>query len=301
MLATGIDLGGTKIETQVYDAEWQLVNSRRVATPRSYPELIDALAAEAAWAKDLAGHAMPVGLAAPGILQSDGTLLAANLCASGHPLPDDISEAVGHPVTFMNDGRAQALSEAIFGAGKGNRTVAALIMGTGVGVGVTVDDLVHIGPNGLAGEFGHVTASAHLIEQHRLPIFACGCGRQGCVETYLSGPGLQRLAQHFAGETLESEAIVARRSGDMAGVWHVWCELTADLMRTIALTLDPDVIVLGGGLSRVDGVVDDISSALEDVLIGACKMPRVALALGGDASGGRGAAHAACRASGGAV
>jgi len=294
MTAVGIDLGGTKIETQVFDANWNVVARQRQQTPDDYAGLVDAMAAQIAWAEAEAGGAVPVGIGAAGLVNPvDGTALTANLPATGRPFPANIELATDRAVTYVNDCRALALSEAVFGQGKGHRTVLALILGTGVGGGICVDGRILEGPTLTGGEFGHASAPAHLVADYDLPILQCGCGRRGCIETYIAGPGLVRLAKHFTGEDLSTPEIAAERTGRTEQAWQAWCALTADLLHSLTLTVDPDVIVLGGGLTQIAGVADDLQAAAKAAQLSGFGIPPLVLAEGGDTSGARGAAYAA--------
>lgn len=295
MTAVGIDLGGTKIETQVFGDDWQVIARNRVATPRDYDGLVAAVAGQIAWADQQTGAPAPVGIGAAGLVNPvTGLALTANLVASGKPFPADIAKAAGRTVTYVNDCRALALSEAVFGAGKGHRTVMSLIMGTGIGGGIAVDGAILQGPTRTGGEFGHTAAPAHLVAKYDLPVVQCGCGRMGCCETYIAGPGLGRIARTLTGRDLTSQEIAAARHTEFAPVWQAWCELVADLLRTLILTVDPDIVVLGGGLSQIDKVVDDLTVATQTAQIGDFSIPPIVLAQGGDTSGARGAALAAC-------
>lgn len=294
MTAVGIDLGGTKIETQVFDDAWSVVARRRHETPKDYPDLVRVMAEQIAWAEEQAKASVPVGIGAAGLVNPvTGLALTANLAATGHPFPADIAKAAGRNITYVNDCRALALSEAMFGQGKGHRTVMSLILGTGVGGGICVDGRILQGPTMTGGEFGHTSAPAHLVSKHGLPVIQCGCGRMGCIETYIAGPGLSRLARHVAGQDLTPPQIAAERDGSLAEVWQIWCALTADLLHTLTMAADPDIIVLGGGLTRIDGLADDLSLAMADAQLSGFATPPLALAQGGDASGARGAAYAA--------
>lgn len=296
MIAAGIDLGGTKIEAQVFDADWRPIAVERIATPDTYPDLLARTADLVRWAR--AGRAdLPVGIGAAGrVNPATGHVFAANLAAMGHPFPTDIADATGMPITYLNDSAAFALSEAHFGAGRQARTVLTVIMGTGIGGGVVQDGAMLGGATGLGGEFGHMSAPAHLIAAHDLPIFDCGCGRRGCMETYLAGPGMARLAHHMTGAQVTPRDIAAHRAGDFAAVWSVWLALAGDLLHRLILTADPDVIVLGGGLSRIDGVTQALSQALARAQFGPFGVPPIRLAQAGDTSGARGAAYAAFQA-----
>lgn len=294
MSAIGIDLGGTKIETQIFDDRWAVVARQRDDTPQEYDALVKVVTTQIKWGLAQTGAGTAVGIGAAGLVNpTDGLALTANLVATGHPFPADIAHAAGCDITYVNDCRALALSEAVFGQGKGYRTVMALILGTGVGGGISVDQRILQGPTLTGGEFGHTSAPAHLVVQHDLPTWRCGCGRMGCIETYVAGPGLVRLAKDMTGHDLTTHQIAAARDGALASVWRVWCDLTADLLHTLTLTADPDLIVLGGGLSQIDGIVDDLTAAAKAAQLPSFTTAPLVLAEGGDTSGGRGAAYAA--------
>lgn len=299
MIAAGIDLGGTKIEAQLFDAQWGQTGRRRIETPRDYPALVAALADQIRWTEDQAGRAVPVGIAAAGLINSDtGLALTANLPASGHPFPADINAASGRTVTYLNDCRALALSEATFGAAKGANPALGLILGTGLAGGVVLDGHLMPAHAFVGGEFGHFPLAAGPVQKHGLPILECGCGRKGCTETLLSGPGLSRIAAHVTGRSLTPEQILAARPTDagMAQVWAIWLELATELLVTLCFTIDPQVVVLGGGLSKAPGLTDDLSAALRRAMLTGFRIPDIRLAQGGDASGARGAAYAAWQA-----
>ena len=297
MNAIGIDLGGTKMEAQVFDDAWSVAVRRRRDTPKDYADLVTELADLIRWADAHTSGTVPVGIGAAGLVNpKTGLALTANLVATGQLFPADIACTIGRPVTYMNDCRALALSEAIFGQGKGRRTVMALILGTGVGGGIAVDGAILQGPTHTGGEFGHTSAPAHLVAKHDLPIWRCGCGRMGCIETYIAGPGLVRLAKHILGTDLTTVEIAARRNIDTGPVWQVWCDFSADLLHSLTLTADPDLIVLGGGLTHIDRLVEDLSAAARRAQIGDFAVPEIVLAQGGETSGARGAAYAAWQA-----
>lgn len=294
MIAAGIDLGGTKAEMQIFNADWAPIASRRDATPDDYSALVAMLTTQIAWAQAQAGSDLPIGIGAAGLVNpATGLVLAANLCASGYPLPADIAKAACTHITYINDCKALALSEAVFGAGCGQRTVLSITLGTGIGGAIAVDGALLLGPTQMGGEVGHTAAPAHLVLEHRLPLVLCGCGRVGCAETLIAGPGLTRLAVALTGQSLTAPDIAARRHFDMQPVWSVWCDLVADLLRNLTLTIDPDIIVLGGGLSQIAGVADDLSDALTRAQLADFATPPIVIATGGETSGARGAAYAA--------
>jgi len=301
MTAIGLDIGGTKIELQAFDDDFALILRARIATPADYDGLIDAIAGLVRDAEAQCG-AVPVGLSAAGLInRATGLALTANLAATGKPFPADVAARVGHGVTFVNDCRAMALSEAHLGRGRGAARVLGLVLGTGVGAGFVRDGQIDEGAHGLAGELGHIALPAALVAAHGLPVLRCKCGRTGCYETLLSGPGLARLAHHVTGRTATAPDVVRLRATDaaMAAVWRIWAKMLAELLIAAIYTLDPEVVVLGGGLSQAPGLCDDLARALAAAQMPGMALPRIALAEGGDATGARGAALAAVLATNG--
>ena len=295
MIAAGIDLGGTKSELQLFDESWNRVHWSRERTPTEYFALVQMVVDQIQCVRTIAGTEIPIGIGAAGLVDANGALTAANLVASGQSFPEEVVRHAGRPVSFVNDGRAFALSEAVFGAGRNHHVVAALVLGTGVGGGVTIGGKLRHGPVGAGGEFGHISASASVVARHGLPIRRCGCGRMGCVESYVSGPGLMRMAQDLTGCEWSPEDLVERRASDVGAmkVWEVWLELIGDLLLCLVQTVDPDAIVLGGGMSRPAGIRGEISHALSRGQFAGFCSPPVLLAEGGNASGARGAAYVA--------
>jgi len=293
MKSIGIDVGGTKVEAQVFTTEFTVLAASLRDTPRNYRDLVDTVADLIHWGRSEWG-VQATGVASAGILnRKSGKTFAANVPIGGEAFPADIARRATSPITYVNDSHAFALSEAVFGAGQGYRRVAGVVIGTGVGGGFVVDRKTDAGHSGLAGEIGHTSIAAAWSDKYGVPLETCGCGRMGCVETYLSGPGLQRLAQAICGQATTVEQIASRREADMQVVWTAWCDLGAELLRNLVLMHDPDVIVLGGGLSRIETVAAELSQALESKKISDFPMPPVLLAQGGPTSGARGAAYAA--------
>jgi N-acetylglucosamine kinase len=303
MIAAGIDLGGTKIEAQLFDSGWNRVETHRIATPKTYPELVAALAGQIAWV-DSRTPGLPIGIAAAGLVNpATGLALTANLPATGKPFPADIATAAGRPVTYVNDCRAQALSEAVFGAARGYASAMTINLGTGLAGGIVIGGRLLPGPTGLGGEFGHFALAAHVVTAHGLPILRCGCGRMGCTETLIAGPGLARIVAHLTGQSLTPEQITLARAADpqIARPWAVWCDLTAEMIHTLCLTVDPECVVLAGGLSRAPDLIGDLTAALQRAQLPGYFPPPIRLAEGGDTTGARGAAYAAFVEGGGRV
>ena len=261
--AGGIDLGGTKIEARLFDTEagWTPVASAERVTPREdYQALLDALTDAARW---LAGQgADTVGLGAPGLISSDGIALTANLPASGKPFRADLEGRLGRPLPIINDCRAFALSEARLGAGRGMSAVLGLVIGTGLAGGFVMQGTVLEGPNGQAGEYGHTPMPHGVVARHDLPWAVCGCGRVGCYETVCSGKGIERLAERRTGRAIRAADLIEGAPDQAEEILSVWAAVMANLLASLVLSLDPEVIVLGGGVSRLPGVTDRLSSAL---------------------------------------
>jgi fructokinase len=290
-------VGGTKIEAVLLDGDGQVLWRRRVASPSAdYATMLDAIAALATEARTgPLGRDASIGLGTPGSLTREGLIKNANtLCLNGRPLERDLAERLGTPVRVANDANCLALSEAVDGAGAGSGVVFAAILGTGTGAGIAVDGRVLVGPNGLAGEWGHNPLPWREASD---PWPDCYCGQGGCIETLVSGPGL--AAEHHArtGRRLSAAQIaLAAAQGNAACSLTIqrWQHRLARALAQVINLLDPDVIVLGGGLSRVESTYREVPALWDRwVFSGGLKDPvRTALrpSLHGDASGVRGAA-----------
>ncbi len=297
--ALGIDLGGTKTEAVLLDGEGAERWRERIATPSSqgYDAILAALAGLVAQARQaVGGAAVSLGLGAPGSLAADGRVKNANtVCLNGRRLQADLQALLGQTVAIANDANCLALSEATDGAGRGAAVVFAAILGTGCGAGIAVGGRVLTGPNRLAGEWGHNPLP--WADEARL---ACWCGQTGCVETLLSGTGLAADHQRRHGGAMSALQIAAAAVGDgetgsaCAATLLRWQQRLARALAGVINLLDPDVIVLGGGLSRIDDsyrVVPELWGRW--VFSGGVREPvrtRLLPALHGDASGVRGAA-----------
>jgi fructokinase len=296
--ALGIDLGGTKAEAQLLAPDGRPLWRERRPTPSgSYADTVALLADLVTAARHAAGGGpISVGIGTPGALTVAGVMKNCNsTCLNGQPLQRDIEAAISQPVRLANDANCLALSEATDGAGAGAAVVFAVILGTGTGAGIAVHGRVLEGPNRIAGEWGHNPLP--WAQPGADPAFACYCGQQGCLETILSGSGLARDHAHATGQALAGEAIVQRAmQGDAA------CQATLQrhaqrLARALAAVinlLDPDVIVLGGGLSRLQHLYTEVPALWAQwVFSGGVRDPvrtRLLPSLHGDASGVRGAA-----------
>jgi len=307
----GIDLGGSKIEIAAFAPDGVELLRRRIATPKgTYDGTIAALAALVAAVETelrVGAGGATVGIGTPGSLsRATGLLRGSNsVCLNGRPFRDDLSVALGRPIAMSNDANCFALSEATDGAGAGARVVFGVILGTGVGGGIVVDGRVLDGPNGIAGEWGHNPLPWPRDDER--PGAACFCGRSGCIETFLSGPGLERDHARaigavaaaprsdgaVAGTTATAAAIgAAAAAGDFAAQQTLarYEERLARALAHVVNVLDPDVIVLGGGLSNLERLYARVPALWGPWVFSDRVDTRLVRNRHGDSSGVRGAA-----------
>jgi fructokinase len=290
----GVDLGGTKIEAAVIDPEGRLRLSRRMATPAGdYAGTIEAVRALVAEIEAVLGRSCPVGIGMPGSL-SPGTGLVRNsnsTCLNGRRFDRDLGRALARPLRFANDANCFALSEAIDGAAAGAALVFGVILGTGVGGGIVANGRLLTGANAIAGEWGHSPLPWPGDAERPGP--SCYCGKQGCNETFLSGPGLARDHRAATGEALDAALIAARAEAGDAGAEASLARYEDRLARGLAVVinlLDPDVIVLGGGLGRIGRLYRNVPRLWGSYVFADSVTTRLLPPSHGDASGVRGAA-----------
>ena len=298
----GIDLGGTKTEARLFDGLGAEVWRERRPTPagdyRGTLQLLASLVDGARSRRDvlLAAAPMTVGMGTPGAVAASGLMKNCNsTCLNGMPLQADVEHAIGQAVRLANDANCLALSEATDGAGTGARVVFAVILGTGTGAGITVDGRLLNGPNGLAGEWGHNPLPWGAAGED--PEFGCYCGQHLCVESLVSGPGLAREHALRHGGSLDARNIAARAAkgdADCAATLQRHAGRLARALAAVINLLDPDVIVLGGGLSAMQHLYTQVPALWSQwVFAAGAREPvrtRLLPALHGDASGVRGAA-----------
>ena len=289
----GVDVGGTKIEAIALDGSREVARMR-LETPRNdYPATVDAIGRLVARLEAVAGRGASVGIGIPGAL-SPATGLVKNANAvwlNGKPLLRDTEHRLDREVRIANDANCFAVSEAADGAGAGADVVFGVIVGTGTGSGIVVRGQVLTGPNAVAGEWGHNPLPWPEDAEHPGP--RCYCGRRGCIETFLSGPGLaadharhtgwelapQEIAAHAAAGDADAEATLARYEGRMARA-----------LASVINALDPDVIVLGGGISNLARLCANVPVRWARFVFSDAVTTRLAVARHGDSSGVRGAA-----------
>lgn len=294
-LRIGIDLGGTKIAGITLDADGTTRAEMRVPTPRGdYAGTLDAIAGLVATLERQAGTTgASLGVGMPGaVSRATGLIKNANsVWLNGRPFPQDLAARLGRPVRVENDANCLAVSEAVDGAGAGADLVWAIILGTGVGSGIALRGQALTGRNAIAGEWGHNPLPRPGDDERPGP--ACYCGRRGCIETWLSGPGLAADFLRQTGEARSGEDIVALARAGHAGAAAAMARYRDRLGRSIAHVvnlLDPDVIVLGGGLSRVEGLAAALPGAIAPHVFSDAFDTPVRASRHGDASGVRGAA-----------
>ena len=297
----GIDLGGTKIEGIALADDGTELARRRVATPRGdYAATIRAVAnlvshveREGAERNGVAHTPASVGVGIPGTV-SPKTGLVKNANSTwliGRPLDADLEAALGRPVRLANDANCFAVSEAVDGAAAGARVVFGVILGTGVGGGVVIDGRPLTGPNAIAGEWGHNPLPWPRRNEHPGP--ECYCGKRGCIETFLSGPGFARDFERETGNALAAPDIVARaEAGNIPALaaCERYEERLARALAHLLNILDPDVVVLGGGLSNIPRLYDEVPRLWQQWAFSDHVETALVPNRHGDSSGVRGAA-----------
>ena len=291
----GVDLGGTKIEIVALDAGGVELVRRRIATPRdNYRATLDALTRLVRDVERELGDVASVGVGTPGsISRATGRLRGSNsVCLNGKPIIRDLELALGREVRIANDANCFALSEAVDGAGAGAEVVFGAILGTGVGAGVVVHGRVLEGRNSIAGEWGHNPLPWPRDDERPGP--PCYCGRAGCIETFVSGVGLERDHFKATGEQVDAPEIEARAATGDARCEATFARYEHRLARALAHViniLDPDVIVLGGGMSNAARLYEHVPALWGDWVFCDRVDTRLAANRHGDSSGVRGAAR----------
>ena len=289
----GIDLGGTKIAAVVLANAGAALWEARRPTPRGdYDATLDSIAALVADGERAAGEPCTVGIGMPGAI-SPATGLVKNANSTwlnGRPFQTDLERRLARPLRLANDANCLAVSEAVDGAAAGARIVFGVILGTGVGGGVAIGGVAITGANAIAGEWGHNPLPWPDADER--PGRACYCGRHGCIETFLSGPGFAADYETRSGQSLPAQGIVAASARDAVAreALDAWRRRLAKSLATVINVLDPDVIVLGGGLSQIESIYDDVPRRWSEWVFSDRVTTRLVPARYGDASGVRGAA-----------
>jgi fructokinase len=290
----GIDLGGSKIEGVLLDAEGAESGRERVATPQGdYTATLQAISRMVNHLEKQAGVTCSVGIGMPGThSRSTGLVKNSNsVCLNGQPLHRDLESLLGRALRFANDADCFALSEASDGAAAGADPVFGVIVGTGTGGGIVYHGQLLCGPNGIAGEWGHNPLPWHQAEE--LPGPTCYCGKQGCIETWLSGPGLARDHAAQNGDAMDAAAIAqAAVTGETAAraTLYRYADRMARALASVINVIDPEVIVLGGGISNIEWLYTAVPQRWGNYVFSDVVETRLVRAMHGDASGVRGAA-----------
>jgi len=291
----GLDIGGTKIEIGLFDSELKVIDSWRIPTPtQDYHEFLNAIASLIDEADKRSGQQGTIGIGMPGILDKNARVKSANVsCATGKSLVADLEKLLGRSVAVANDCRLFALSESCGGAGDNKAIVYGAIIGTGAGGGLCLNSHLYQSSNNIAGEYGHLPASGYLLQKYNLPARQCGCGLIGCSEAYIAGPGLGWLYNHFGcGSNSTTKFVSDLRDKDPIATktFNCYMEFLGSAFSTLVLSYDPDVIVVGGGLSKIDEIIAALPQAINKHLFEGVDSPLIARAIFGDSSGVRGAA-----------
>jgi fructokinase len=291
----GIDLGGTKIEGILLSDDGIVVENIRVDTPANeYSNTVEALSQLVESLQQNSESKYPVGIGTPGALSSiDETMKNCNsIQLNGKALKRNIEDRLGYGVRLENDANCFALSEACYGSGRDALTVFGVIIGTGTGGGLVINKRLHTGPNRIAGEWGHNSMPSsvrELIDADR----RCYCGRINCIETVLSGRGLRQSHQESTGNALQAIEIarLAEEGSQTAKESiQLYCQQLARCLATVVNIIDPDMIVLGGGLSNIGELYSQVRSLMKESVFTDNMLTQLSAPRFGDASGARGAA-----------
>lgn len=294
VLRIGVDLGGTKIEAIALDRAGVVRARRRVATPaHDYEEILRAICALVGDIERETGRRGSIGVGSPGSLSTHtGLIKGSNTqVVNGKPLDADLAKRLGRPIRVENDANCFALSEAVDGAGQGARVVFGVIIGTGVGGGVVVDGKLVAGRNHIGGEWGHTPLPWMTREEY--PGQRCFCGHEGCIETFLAGAGLARAYKRIAGAEAGGQEIAQRADAGEAAALVALDAYQDRLSRALAMVvdiLDPDVIVLGGGLSNIARIYQGLAARVETYAFTDALDTKILRNAHGDSGGVRGAA-----------
>jgi fructokinase len=293
LIQIGVDFGGTKIEAAALNEAGDFIARVRRSNPGSYDAAIETICALVAEIESAAGATGTIGIGVPGsVSPRTGVMRNANtVWLNGRQFTEDLSAAINRPIRVANDANCLALSEAVDGAAQGSNVTFAVILGTGCGGGLVVNTKLIEGAHGIAGEWGHVPLPAGADEVDPPP---CWCGQRGCIETWVSGRGLERDFRATHGTSLSGEEIViAMRLGDARArtTFDRYVDRLGRALTILCNIVDPDTIVLGGGLSNVAEIYSAVPSIIRSHVFSDTWDARLVPARWGDSSGVRGAAR----------
>ncbi len=290
----GVDFGGTKIEAAALDRDGQFLTRVRASNPGRYDPAIKVVCDLVQQVEQQVGGRGTIGIGTPGsISPRTGVMRNANsVYLNGRDFRSDLIAALGREIRVANDANCLALSEVVDGAAAGSKVTFAVIIGTGCGGGLVVNRQLVEGANGVGGEWGHTPLPWPTHEEIGTP--PCWCGQRGCLETWVSGSGLQRDYARVAGETLDGETIVRNAragEGQARAALERYVHRLARGLAVICNIVDPDTIVLGGGMSNVSELYERLPDAIRRYVFSDTWSARIVPAKWGDSSGVRGAAR----------
>ena len=290
----GIDLGGTKTEGILIDSSGKELNRERIKTEKNYDGTINGILSIIKNFENSFGVVESIGIGMPGAISADTALIknANSIWLNGKPLKKDLEKILNRKINLENDANCFALSESVDGGGKGFKVVFGVIIGTGTGGGIVIDHKVLQGRNNIGGEWGHVTLPNRSDDEKKY-VKDCYCGKNGCMETYVSGPGFASTFNLRFNKDYDSHKILEGFKEHDPDCIFALEQYTDHLARGLSLVcniLDPDVIVLGGGMSNIDFIYENIDDALKKYVFTDTLHTKVVKNVHGDSSGVRGAA-----------
>ena len=290
----GIDLGGTKTEAILIDNEGIELFRKRIVTQKNYEGTIEGIKALVKDFEKKFGEVESVGIGMPGAVSLDSSLVknANSIWLNGKPLKKDLEKSLKRKIALENDANCFTLSEAVDGAGKDYKVVFGVIIGTGVGGGIVIDKKVISGINKISGEWGHISLP-HRTDFEKKHAKQCYCGHSGCIETYVSGPGFEHIFNSINRENLSSHQIIEGYINNDKRCAEALKNYVNYLARGLTLViniLDPDIIVLGGGMSNIDFIYENIDTELKKYVFSDSVKTKIVKHFHGDSSGVRGAA-----------
>ena len=290
----GIDLGGTKTEGILIDTSGKELNRERIKTEKNYDGTINGILSIIKNFEISFGVVESIGIGMPGAISADTALIknANSIWLNGKPLKKDLEKILNRKINLENDANCFALSEAVDGGGKDFKVVFGVIIGTGTGGGIVIDHKVLQGRNNIGGEWGHVTLPNRSDDEKKY-VKDCYCGKNGCMETYVSGPGFASTFNLRFNKDYDSHKILEGLNENDPDCLFALRQYTDHLARGLSLVcniLDPDVIVLGGGMSNIDFIYENIDDALKKYVFTDTLHTKVVKNVHGDSSGVRGAA-----------
>ena len=290
----GIDLGGTKTEGILIDNDGIELKRDRIKTEKNYEGTIKGIVSIVKQFEKEFGNSSSIGIGMPGAISSDSALVknANSIWLNGQPLKKDLQIALDRKINLENDANCFTLSEAVDGAGKGHSVVFGVIIGTGTGGGIVVDNKVLRGKNNIAGEWGHISLP-NRTDNEKKYVKECYCGKNGCMETYVSGPGFASVFNLKNNTDYDSHKILDELKNEKEQAKIAFDQYVDHLARGLSLVcniLDPDIIVLGGGMSNISYIYENVDEAFKKYIFSDTFDTKVVKNYHGDSSGVRGAA-----------